>query len=527
MKGPDRTIAARTTSATEGRGTRRSRGYAQAVAETGADAELRAGDVLAGADVGRHVVRGGAQRAAGFVLTNLLSVLGAVLLLRYLGVEDFGRFGTVMALLAIVQGVSEAGLTLTGSREMAISDDEERREVLAHVLGLRIVLTGIGVVVAVAFAVAAGYDRDMVLGTLIAGVGIFCISVQSAMLLPLSIELRNGTLAVNEVLRQGVLVGAFAACVVAGAALLPFFGGQLLSGLVLLLATPLLLARRHLVAPRWSRDRLRALAAVGLPVAASSVLGIIYFRLLVVLMSLISGDAEQIGLYVTSARIVEVFVGLPFLLITVSLPVLSVAARDDNARLEYVTARTTEVMALGGVLIALVLAIAARPIVLALGGASYEDAVPVLQIQSLALITIFLTAAWNPTLLGMGRTRSLVIASGIGVAAVFAAGFALIPPLEAQGAAIAAVAADVVLCGVTYGMLRRAGPGRRLPHGALGRIALAALPAAALALIPGVPPLVLAVAAGALFTGLAVALHVVPPEIVDAALALGRRARRG
>ena len=113
------------------------------------------------------------------------------------------------------------------------------------------------------------------------------------------------------------------------------------------------------------------------------------------------------------------------------------------------------------------------------------------------------------------------------MAAVFAAGFALIPPLEAQGAAIAAVAADVVLCGVTYGMLRRAGPGRRLPHGALGRIALAALPAAALALIPGVPPLVLAVAAGALFTGLAVALHVVPPEIVDAALALGRRARRG
>ena len=61
------------------------------------------------------------QRATGFVAVNLLTAIGAVVLLRYLGVEDFGRYGTVLALLSIVYGISDAGLTMTASRELAAS----------------------------------------------------------------------------------------------------------------------------------------------------------------------------------------------------------------------------------------------------------------------------------------------------------------------------------------------------------------------------------------------------------------------
>ena len=111
--------------------------------------------VLDDEHVGRRVVHGGAQRAAGFAASNLLTVVGAVVLLRYLGVAEFGRYGTVMALLAVVQGISDAGLTVTGTRELAVVDDEtRRREILSHVLGLRIVLSAAGVAFAVAFATA-------------------------------------------------------------------------------------------------------------------------------------------------------------------------------------------------------------------------------------------------------------------------------------------------------------------------------------------------------------------------------------
>ena len=104
-------------------------------------------DVLTNAEVGRRVILGGTQRAVAFVAANLLTVAGAVVLLRYLGVDNYGRYGTVLALVGVVQGISDAGLTATGTRELALCEtDAERRDMLAHILGLRVALTAFGVV---------------------------------------------------------------------------------------------------------------------------------------------------------------------------------------------------------------------------------------------------------------------------------------------------------------------------------------------------------------------------------------------
>ncbi len=218
----------------------------------------------------------------------------------------------------------------------------------------------------------------------------------------------------------------------------------------------------------------------------------------------------------TSTRVVEILAGLPFLLISVVLPVLSVAARDDLERLRYMTGRTTEVMAIGGVLLALTLAIAAKPIVLVLGGPEYEPAVPVLQIQCLAAVTIFLVAAWIPTLIGLGRARDLAIAVGTGLLTLLVAGLILIPLHQAKGAAFAAVAGDLAYALAAFVALWRAGPGRELPFRQLGLTALAAVPAAAVAAVPGVPDIVLAVLAAAVYIGLVLALRLVPPEMTHA-----------
>jgi O-antigen/teichoic acid export membrane protein len=458
------------------------------------------------------------QRSVGFLLTNVLALVGAVVLLRYLGVEDFGRYGTVMALVSIVYGISDAGLTMTGSRELAVRRERDaQRQVLAHVLIMRIALTGAGVIAAVAFAVFADYGSELVLGTALAGFGIFLASIQSAMLLPLNVELRNARIAFNEVFRQAVLVAAFAALALLGAGLLPFFAAHIVLGVLLLLVAPLLLGRQHLVAPRWSTGQMRALIEIALPVAIANVLGILYLRILVVLMSVLSNDPVEIGDFVTSTRVVELVAGLPFLLGTVILPVVTVAARDDPRRMRYINARMTETMALGGVLVAIVVSFAARPVILALGGDDYEGAVGVLQIQCLAVVTIFLAAAWNQTLVGLGQVRALVVTTAAGLTAVVVAGVALIPALDAEGAALAAVIADIVLCLATYLALRHAGPGRELSLGPVLRIGVAAVPAVLVGFVPGLPDVVSALAAGAVFVATAVALKAVPAELVDAA----------
>ena len=77
-------------------------------------------DILRTGEAGGRVIRGGALRGAGYAAGILLGAATSVLLLRHLGVEDFGRYGIVVALLGIVAAVTDAGLTAVGSRELAI-----------------------------------------------------------------------------------------------------------------------------------------------------------------------------------------------------------------------------------------------------------------------------------------------------------------------------------------------------------------------------------------------------------------------
>ena len=54
-------------------------------------------DVLRTGEAGGMVIRGGLLRGIGYGVGILLGAATSVLLLRHLGVEDFGRYGIVVA----------------------------------------------------------------------------------------------------------------------------------------------------------------------------------------------------------------------------------------------------------------------------------------------------------------------------------------------------------------------------------------------------------------------------------------------
>jgi O-antigen/teichoic acid export membrane protein len=473
-------------------------------------------DVLSGPDIADRVVRGGALRAVGFGVVNLLGIASSVVLLRHLGVSDFGRYGTVIALVAIVSGLADAGLNMTGSRELALLPrGPERRRLLGALLGVRLLLLVVAALAALAFAVVAGYDSEMLAGTALAATGALLVGAQSTLALPLVVNLRNGLVTLSEVLKQVILVVGVVVLAAAGAALTPFFAVQVLVGVGALLSVPFLVARTDLAWPSFSREDVRRLAIVALPVALASIVTAFYVRTLIVLASLLTSEYET-GLFVTSARIMEMIGGVALLVVGVILPVATVAARDDRGRLRYVLAHTTKLALLGGGLLALVVVVAARPIVVLLGGEDFSPAASVLRLQAPVVLTIFLVYAWTAFLVADGHRRALVRCMLIGLAALFATGVPLIAQLDAEGAALAAVAADVVLTAVIFFAVRRVGDGRvgvEPEYLARYAVALAAGAATALAVLAVAPDAVAACAAAAVFTGAAFALRLVPSEL--------------
>ncbi len=79
------------------------------------------GDVLHTGAAGGRVIRGGVIRAAGFGVGILFGLGTAALLLRHLGVVDYGKYGTVAALLGLVLALSDGGLTTIGVRELSVA----------------------------------------------------------------------------------------------------------------------------------------------------------------------------------------------------------------------------------------------------------------------------------------------------------------------------------------------------------------------------------------------------------------------
>jgi O-antigen/teichoic acid export membrane protein len=471
-------------------------------------------DVLRSAGAGRKVIHGSALRLGANLASLVFALATATLLLRHLGVEESGRYVTVMSLAGIALAIVDQGLNVSASKDLTMTARGERRALLENVVGQRIVVASVAWVVLVGFALVAGYPREMVVGTALAGGGIMLVAIGNSMLVPLTVDLRNAGIAVVEMLRAFVVLLGVALLVVAGAKLDAFLAIQILVGLIVLAVVPLLVGRAGVVRPRWDRLRQRALMRTALPIAAALVLGQIYFRLVIVLMSLIS-TPKEVGYFGGSLRAMEALIALPILVASVALPLMARAAGEGNMRrLKYVIEGLSEGAVIAGTLIILVTIRAADPVMRVIGGKEFEPAGNVLRIQVIALLFIALYQIWTVALVALGRQRQLIFTNAVGLLAVGVFAAVLVPPMGAKGGAMASVAADIVLAGLIYWRLHVATGRVAVRASVLGRVAVAAAAGGAALVLP-IGDIPASVVGAIVFLGVGTAVGMVPKELHD------------
>jgi O-antigen/teichoic acid export membrane protein len=349
-------------------------------------------DILDTPDAGPAAIRGGALRTAGYAASVLLSLASAPLLFRHLGVEDFGRYTTVLSLIMLAAGLSEGGVNAIALREWSTRAPGERRRLMANLLGVRIVLSTAAVAGALVFGVIAGYDEALIAGTAVAGAGLIAQTVQSLLAQPLQADLRFGWVTIADLLRQVTLVAFLVGLVLAGAGLVSLLAAQIPSALAALALTIVLVHGDVPLRPRLHRAEWGPLLLSALPFALAIAVNIAYFRVGILYMS-IAASAEETGYFATSFRILEVVVVVPPVLMAAAFPILSRAARDNADRFAYATARVFAVALLVGGAAVVALELGAQLAIDVLAGAEYGPAVPVLRIQAPAALATFAAIA--------------------------------------------------------------------------------------------------------------------------------------
>lgn len=472
------------------------------------------GDVLDSSAAGPQAARGGALRAAGYALGTLLAVASAPLMIRHLGVEDYGRYVTITSIVAIVAGLTEGGMATIALREYAARSGEDRRVVMRDLIGIRIVLTVLGVLAGVAFTLAAGYDSVLVMGAAAAGFALLLQSLQLLLSASLQGELRFGWITVLELLRQALFVAVVLALVVAGASLGPFFLAQIPAVAVTLGLTAWLVRRLMPLLPAFHPARWWPLLRLTVAYAVAVALNAAYFRIAIIALSLLATERET-GYFATAFRVVEMLIAVPGLIIGAAFPILTRAARDDHDRLDYAAGRLLEVGVVLGTGMALGLFLAADPIVFVLAGDASEPSVELLRIQSFALIATFVIVTSGYVLLSLHRHRTILLVNIAAVVASVVLSVVLVLAYDATGAAVAVLAAELVLAVASLVAVVRQRPElaravRRMPA------ILAAGLVAGLVGFTGMPDLLDTFVALALYPLLLLAVRRFPPEVADA-----------
>lgn len=290
-----------------------------------------ANDPLNHAGAGATAAGGGLFRVGTQMLALALVLVSTPFVIRHLGPEQFGRYATVVALLMIVGGVSEFGLSTVGVREWVQRDEAGRRLLFAELLGARLVVSLAASVFAVGFAAVAGYDPVIVLAVGIGLIGVTLNAVMSALSVPLLASLRQGAIGLAELAGVASQVALQLSLVLAGVGVVPLIAAMVPASLVGVTIV-FLLVKHQAVAPTFNLRRVGRRLRESLVFAAASAASVVYLRSTMLIVPLVV-SAGAAGQFAIGFRAIESLALLPQMLVGALYPVLAYAALNDRGRL--------------------------------------------------------------------------------------------------------------------------------------------------------------------------------------------------
>jgi O-antigen/teichoic acid export membrane protein len=409
--------------------------------------------------------RGGSvviEKGARFLL-----IVGAA---PVLGEAAFGGYQFALAVTAMCALGADLGLSVWTTR--AIARERGRAGVIVGtVLRLRAAAAGL-CLLAVGAATALsppGPARDAMALLGVAALANAFVDYYGAVLRGFE-RLRDE--AVLNVSRALLVTGGGLVALHAHRSLTAFAAG-LLAGTVASAAVGTVFLGRRLrgaIGPaRLEHDRALARQALAeaLPMGATTLLSLVFFKLDVVVVRALSGEAE-LGAYSAAYKVFEAALVLPSVVMAAAFSPLARAHRDPGRRQRWEVALASLLLGTGA-LVGATLWLGGARIVAALFGAGFVRAVPSLSILGAAVPLMFLNAGLTPILIARGLERSnLVLAAGL-VAVNLAANLALVPRWGGPGAALATLVTEVARAVGCLAVLLR--PASRPPPGSPASLA--------------------------------------------------------
>jgi len=384
----------------------------------------------------------------GDLIFRLISLVVIIYLARYLGTAEFGKYSFVFAYIAFFGVITDLGLQTILVREMS-RDPSTAPSLIGNAYFIRLILTVFAVVLSMIVITFMSYPTDTTAYVYIAALSLLFISFSdfyaTIFQANLKMEYREIAKLAFKIISAALIIWII------------FSQGTLTQVMLVLLFSEMVktllsyLFLRKLVRPKFGIDfgLWRYLFKEALPIALAGVILIIYFRIDVVMLSMMQGDVP-VGIYSAAYKISEPLSLIPIALLTSMFPIMSASFKTSKERLIRIYRLCVRYIFIIILPIAIGTTLLADKIIFFVYGAEFAGSATALKILIWALV--FTSAGYVLTnlLVSIGKQKLYTWCMVLCAITNVTLNFILIPALSYNGAAIATVATNIVLLMASY-----------------------------------------------------------------------------
>lgn len=240
-----------------------------------------------------------------------------------------------------------------------------------------------------------------------------------------------------------------------GYGLIILFLGLLLVEILVLISTALVTDKAIKLPPAGINFNIIGdLIGKSWPFALLGFLGLIYFRVDILILSWLKGD-ETVGWYNAAYGLLVGLMFIPDSLITALFPVMSRYYKNSEEALRLTYQKSVKYLFILGLPIAVGIIILSNKIILLLYGQNYTNAVPALRILGLAIVLIFINAPLGRLFFSINKQKVVLSLSLLTVFTNIVLNLLTIPKLSYIGSSVSTVISEILSSIIFFSLLNR------------------------------------------------------------------------
>jgi O-antigen/teichoic acid export membrane protein len=391
----------------------------------------------------------------GKMTSSALGLVSIAFIARELGQDGFGNYNIVVAFLYIFSVFADFGLYNLLTREISKPGANEKK-IVSNIFTSRIILlTFFYLLSFVVVVFIPSYSSEIKFGVLLTSLGFAFLSLSQVVMGVFQKYLKTMIPAIADVSARVVQLIFVLYLYQRGADFIDFLLIFVLGSFINFSIIYIFVKKYVAFEIKLNKSEFFNILKQGWPLAASSVLVLIYFKGDTLLLSFLRSSSD-VGLYNVAYKIIENIIFFPAMFVGLVMPLLSKYFISDIQNFKKVFQKSFDFLNIISIPLIFGGYYLASDIIYLIGGSAFSEAVLSFKILIFSIFFIFLGALFGNAIIAMHKQKQVMLAYGAAAIFNILANIYMIKKYSYIGASIVSVATETLATTLMFFVIYKA-----------------------------------------------------------------------